>query len=202
MGWLGDILGGIGDVGKFASPALAFIPGVGPLVAPIAGAASGALGKLNDDEGERSLGSILGAVASGGIAGGLGSLGASASMKGGQSALGGLTMAIKSDPLKAAQLGGAGLSAIQGSRQQAKVNKLIEEELARQKALDEQKMPYQQMLMKRMEEMIGQRPDMASIFAGSQNPFAAPVGGSQVPPNLGSIGGTTPTKPTSYDGRY
>jgi len=202
MGWLGDILGTIGDIGKYAAIPIG-MTGVGAPIAAGIGAAGGALGKLNDEPGTRGLGDILKSAAGGAAMGAGGSLAGSA-LGGGSLGgnLGKIGTAIKGDPMKALQLGGAGMSAIQGSRQQAKVNKLIEEELARQKALDDQKMPYQQMLMKRMEEMIGQRPDMASIFAGSQNPFAAQVGGSQVPPNLGSIGGTTPTKPTSYDGRY
>ena len=199
MGWLGDILGTIGDVGKFAAPLAGLIPGVGIPLAAGLGAGAGALGKLNDED--KSFGSVLGSMAGGAAMGGLGGLGGKAlEGAGAGSRLANLGSLISKNPMQAAQLGGAGLSAIQGSRQQAKVNKLIEEELARQKALDEQKMPYQQMLMKRMEEMIGQRPDMAAIFAGSQNPFAAPVGGSQIPPNLGSIGGTQATRPTYGSG--
>ena len=63
MGWLGDLLGTIGDVGKVAAPALGFIPGVGPLAAAGIGAGAGALGKLNDED--QSLGSIVGSTLGG-----------------------------------------------------------------------------------------------------------------------------------------
>lgn len=50
--FLKGVAGGVGDVAKFAAPALTFIPGVGPVAAGLVGAAGGALGTLNDRDEE------------------------------------------------------------------------------------------------------------------------------------------------------
>ena len=179
MGWLGDLLGGIGDVGKYAAPFAGLIPGVGIPLAAGLGAGSAALGKLNDED--RSFQSILGSAAGGAAAGGLGALGGQALEGAGTgSRLGNLGSLIKDNPMKAAQLGGAGLSAIQGSRQQAEVNKLIKEEIERQKAEQARRMPYQEMLREQMTNAlgsIGERPNLGSLYGNSSNPFSRGIGG-------------------------
>ena len=66
------IVGGIGDVVKFAAPAATLIPGVGPLVAAGVGAVGGLAGNLNDPDGFKGA---LGDVLLGGALGGFGGLG-------------------------------------------------------------------------------------------------------------------------------
>ena len=223
MGWLGDLLGGIGDVAKYAAIPIG-LTGVGAPIAAGIGAAGGALGKLNDEPGDRGLGSILGSAAGGAAMGGLGgfagkalagsdlvaqvvkALGPEATpeqiaekvaqMKAsglGGSALNGLGSLVKSDPMKALQLGGAGLSAIEGSRQQSKINKRIEEELERIRAQEDSRLPYQDMLRERLEGQMGDSGRLGAIYGQSQNPFAQ----GQIPPEiLGQLSGATqPTAP-------
>lgn len=65
-------LGGVGDLAKKAAPFAAFIPTIGPLAAAGIGAAGGALGTLNDEEGTdlgRALKHGLGHGAAAGISG-------------------------------------------------------------------------------------------------------------------------------------
>jgi hypothetical protein len=69
-----DLKQAAGDAGDFAAkaaPALAFIPGVGPLAAPI-GALGGLAGQLNDEDGFHG---VFGDVLKGGAAGAAGALG-------------------------------------------------------------------------------------------------------------------------------
>jgi len=221
MSFIKDLLGGIGDVGKFISPLLG-LTGVGiPLAAGIGGA-SGLLGKLNDED--QSLGSVLGGGATGAALGGLGALGGRAlggsdltsqaakalgpgataeqiaekvaAMKAaglGGSAISGLGSLVKDNPMEVLQLGGAGLSAIQGARQQSEVNKLIEEEIERIKQQQRARLPYQNMLAESLQGGLGG--DIGSIADQSQNPFyqSQPPGGS---PALGGLqGATQPTRP-------
>lgn len=66
MSWKG-VLGKIGDIGKKVAPLATFIPGVGPVVAGLAGAGFAGLGKLNDQG--ATFGNTLGSMAGYGLGG-------------------------------------------------------------------------------------------------------------------------------------
>jgi hypothetical protein len=225
LGFLGDALGWVGDLGKKLAPAAAFIPGVGWVGAAALGAGSALLGKMNDED--VTLGNTLGSMAGGAAWGGLGGMGAqgianAAGKAGGLSGIPGAVGGwISSNPVEAAQLGLAGYSAISNAQRQGEADQFRD----RFAGGLEEKDAYQRQIREHLFGLMNQpgfmdpnaRPDLSAIYdspAARANPFhqprqsmLSPVGQPALPqfqpggPNpmpdtLSPIGGTQgPTYP-------
>ena len=169
MGFFKKLLGGIGDVAKFASPILA-LSGVGAPLAAGLGAAGGALGTLNDKEGF-SLGRAARDAAIGGgtayAAGSLPGTGAKGS-KLGSFSLGDILKSAGGWAMKnpEALLGGASMGL--GALQQGKAGKM------QQKATDFAMQDYASRAPARqasMDFIQGGVPQVANLSALTDDPY-------------------------------
>lgn len=173
MSFLGKLVKGIGKVARVAVPIAAnFIPGVGPLAAAGIGAGVNALtkgGSLGDKLKAGASGAALG-YGSGAVLGKIGGVPAGGAPGGVLGKIGG---AIGKNPGKAAQIGLAGLSTIQGAQQQGKAGKLNAQIQAQamQEQADRNAM-RQQLMAKIGQQGMPQAPNLSSLYAGSSNPFA------------------------------
>lgn len=168
MGFLGKLVKGIGKVARIAAPVIG-----GLTLGPVGGALIG--GGVNALTKGGSLGTKLKAGATGAALGvGSGQLGKIGGMGGGVGgALGKIGSAIGKNPGKAAQIGLAGLSTIQGAQQQGKAGKLNAQIQAQamQEQADRNAM-RQQLMAKIGSQGMPQAPNLSSLYAGSSNPFA------------------------------
>jgi len=201
---LEKVVGGIGDVVKFAAPLATLIPGVGPLAAAGIGAAGGLLGNLNDDDGFRGA---LGDILLGGLAGGAGGFalekvpallqgagslfaggaGAAADAAGGGINLGNVLKSAGRFLLDNPELILGGVSAIAGAREHGKAAEAL------QRAIDfamrdaEERRALRGAVLERLMGPGPQRRDLSEVFA-SPNPYARPIT-LALPPAGGSAAG-------------
>lgn len=128
-------------------------------ILPTAGLALGGAGLLG-------AGPLAGALGGGGGIGGV--LGKAGGLKGVLGQAGGF---LKDNP----ELIGAGLAAVQGARQQGKVDDRVEQAL--RLALDRraQEDAARQNVMGRLEGIQFNRPDLNDVFADPSNPFSRPL---------------------------
>jgi len=151
--------GGVAKVALKAAPfVLPLIPGVGPLAA---GVASAAAGKLSGKSWGQSLtqGALTGAGSA--LLGGKGYKGVSGVLGRAKSAVKaagatGIGKAVAKDPLKAAQIGLAGASAIQGAKRASQADSLIDRATGNLPAFTPSR-----------------RVDLSQIFNDPNNPYAA-----------------------------
>jgi hypothetical protein len=71
-----------------------------------------------------------------------------------------------------AQLGVAGAGTVAGANQYAKAGKLQDQRLAQAQAQQADRDLLRKQAIGKLSAPIAQRPDLGSLFAGSQNPFA------------------------------
>lgn len=210
-GWLKKGLGAIGDVAKFAAPALNFIPGVGTLAAAGIGAAGGMLGQLNNENPSWKSGLKEGAISGIGTYGfGKGMDAYNAANPGG-SLLGQIGGGVRG---VGGLLGGGGQGGQGGinwpgmlmggvdtfmNAKDATRNRGLEDEQinwardsqARQRALEDQ-------ILGSLNKPLNV-PDLNNVFADPSNPFYNPMSAPQAPPQVATDmggGGMVPSGPS------
>lgn len=171
MSFLGKLVKGVGKVARIAAPIVGGLT-LGPLGGALIGGGVNAItkgGSLADKAKAGLTGAAVGAGA-GALKGGLAKVGAPAGGAGGL--LGKIGSAIGKDPMKAAQIGLAGLGTLQGAQQQAKAGKINTQIQEQAMAEQAQRNALKQQLMARIGQPPPQAPNLSSLYAGSSNPFA------------------------------
>jgi hypothetical protein len=201
------VLGGIGDVAKYAAPVAALVPGVGTLTAAGLGLGGGLLGQLNDKNPSLSAGLKQGAL-SAGAAGTLGSLGG-----GGTSFLGNAGNAIKGVgnqlfnpygggiPGVTSQMGGTNpllnlalgaVDTVSNARDATRYRGIEDEQIAYAKAQQARKQMFEDQVMGNLNKPLNM-PDYTSTYEDTSNPFYKPrVSSLTAAPGVGSTGGGVP----------
>lgn len=215
------VLGGIGDVAKYAAPVAAFIPGVGPLAAGVMGLGGGLLGQLNDKDPSLGAGLKQGLI-SGTTAYGLGKMGGQ-----GTSFLGNAGNAIKGVGNQILNPYGGGVAGLPGMATAGMYGSganplgllmgagntfMNAQDATRQRDIENQQIDYAKSQQARQQEMqdkiLGninpalKIPDLSSLYADTSNPFykpptaaqnliAAPGGGGVTGGGIPGVGGAT-----------
>lgn len=193
------VLGGIGDVAKYAAPVAAFIPGVGPLAAGAMGLGGGLLGQLNDKNGSLGAGLKQGLI-SGTTAYGLGKMGG-----GGSSFLGNAGNAIKgvgnqvlnpygggmaglpgvgmAGALGAGGLGLAlgGVNAFMNAKDDTRYRGIEDDQINYAKAQQQRQQEIQDKILGNLNPKLNV-PNLGGLFEDTSNPFYKPSPGAQAVP--------------------